>query len=371
MTIANREQYIPIDERDPASVRAVILARTSNPGGSADDVESQIAQCRAFLARMGWTLIHPDGSLAYIETKTGVRQVRRPVLDSVLALAQQGALDVIVTTTPARIARKKSLRYAAIETASRFGCEFRFAARAESAGKYPGGIDGLLEQFKDDLFDAEEARVIVERTTPGRLARYAQGLPHGGRTGPDYGYAEGERRYKQGRDGRRGRPLGCLTWEIDEPKARWVRWLFECVDTTDLSDLSYRKLAALLEAAGAPTATGRGHWSATQISRMLHNGKYGAAGQNLRNRVEWGSFIRSDTREVFEEYRVRERPDAERYPISPDACPPIIAPALWERVQAKVTSLDAHPRQRFGPRRCRRALHAARRRVCLLPRLSQ
>ncbi len=54
-----------------------------------------------------------------------------------------------------------------------------------------------------------------------------------------------------------------------------------------------------------------------------------------------------------------ERPDAERYPISPDACPPIIAPDVWARVQAKIAQLDASPHSRFGPRRATAAPAAA------------
>src|SRR5690348_6019823 len=239
---SSKTRFVPIDDRPSSSVRALILARTSSTGGSADDVTSQVEQCLAFVAQMGWTCIHAADPYRYVETKTGVRQVRRPVLDRVLALAQQGAVDVVVCLTPARIAREKTQRYSAIGTAQRFGVEFRFASRAATAGKYPGGMDGLLEQLKDDLFDEQEAKTIVERLTPGRRARYTQGLPHGGGAGPDYGYTEGERRYKTGRDGRKGRPLGCLTWSVDEPKARWVRWLFNVVDTTDVGDLSYRKL---------------------------------------------------------------------------------------------------------------------------------
>ncbi len=298
MTASNRTKFIPIDDRPPASVWAVILARTSSPGGSDEDVESQVTQAQAFIRQMGWTLIHADDVYRFVETKTGVRQVRRPVLDSVLALAQQGAIDVIVCLSPARIARDKTQRYSAIGTAQRFGCEFRFASRAATQGRYPGGMDGLLEQLTDDLFDEQEAKTIVARMTPGRLARYQQGLPHGGGYGPDYGYQEGERRYKQGRDGRGSRPLGCLTWAIDEPKAHWVRWLFATVDATDAADLSYRKLAARLEALGAPTATGKGQWNATSVSRLLHNGKYGGRGVGLRYRSEWGSYKHAPARSM-------------------------------------------------------------------------
>lgn len=172
MTSSSKARYVPIDERDPATVRALILARTSRPGGSDSDVESQVAQCQTFVTGMGWTCIHADDPFRYVETATGVRQVRRPVLDAVLALAQAGAVDVIVALAPARIARKKSLRYHAIETASRFGIEFRFASRDATQGKYPGGMEELLEQLKEDLYDEAEARHITERTTPGLRARY-------------------------------------------------------------------------------------------------------------------------------------------------------------------------------------------------------
>lgn len=148
-----------------------------------------------------------------------------------------------------------------------------------------------------------------------------------------------------------------MSWEADDAKAHWVRWLFDTVDATDTSALSYRKLAALLEAAGAPTATGTGHWSATQTRRMLHNGKYGGAGQNLRNRLEWGRFTDPATGEVYDEARVLERPDSERFPVSPIACPPLVAPDVWARVQDKVAWLDAHP-HRVGPRRSDAIAHS-------------
>src|SRR5467141_2777057 len=95
-TSTERTVYVPIDERDPATVRALILARTSNPSGTQEDVESQVDQCHAFIRTMGWHLIHPDNLYAYAETKSGMRNVRRPVLKKVLWMAQQDKVDVIV-----------------------------------------------------------------------------------------------------------------------------------------------------------------------------------------------------------------------------------------------------------------------------------
>jgi hypothetical protein len=59
----DRAPYVPIDQRDPKTVRAVILARKSGSGsakiaGGVDaDVQSQVEECQALIARTGWTLV--------------------------------------------------------------------------------------------------------------------------------------------------------------------------------------------------------------------------------------------------------------------------------------------------------------------------
>ena len=113
-------------------------------------------QCADHIRDMGWQLAYPPYTFA--ESKTGMRNVERPVLDKVLKLTMNDEIDVIVVLRPARIDRRAGRRYQAIETARDFGCAFRFPKCAVDRGKYPGGIAGLLEQFKDDLFDEQEAK---------------------------------------------------------------------------------------------------------------------------------------------------------------------------------------------------------------------
>jgi DNA invertase Pin-like site-specific DNA recombinase len=147
---SSRTRFIPIDDRDQPSVRALIFARTSNAGGGVDDVESQIDQCLTFIRAMGWTLVRPTdpkqpNAVAFVETKSGVRRVKRPMLERATTLAMAGEVDVIVCLTPARIARRKGLRYAAIETCNQVGVEFRFveyaangaASRPATRGYWP------------------------------------------------------------------------------------------------------------------------------------------------------------------------------------------------------------------------------------------
>jgi DNA invertase Pin-like site-specific DNA recombinase len=203
-------RYIPIDEREPqSSVRALILARASDPSAPLADLESQVRQSLAFVKAMGWTLIHPDDPYAYADTKSGTHRVRRPALTQTLKMAQQDKVDVIVCLKLARIDRKAPRRVWAMETAAQFGVEFRFVNHPQTRGRLPEGELAAMQRFIEDMYDEREAKEIVERLSPGKLQRYVDGLPHGGSTGPDYGYAPGERRYK------RGKPMGLLTWVED------------------------------------------------------------------------------------------------------------------------------------------------------------
>ena len=356
-TSTERTVYVPIDERDPATVRALILARTSNPSGTQEDVESQVDQCYAFIQKMGWHLIHPDDRYAYAETKSGMRPVRRPVLKEVLRMAQQDKVDVIVCLKLSRIDRKAPRRYYVMQLAADYGVEFRFVNHPETRGKLPEGEVAELKRFIEDMYDEREAREIVARLSPGKLKRYEQGLPHGGRGGALYGYADGVRRYKGEHEGRQGRPLGLLTWVIDADKAAWVRWLFKTADETDIHDLSLRGLAGDLETRGAPMATGgSGHWSAKQVYNMLRNGKYAGKGQNLRYEITWGKYTDSATHEVYDNFQVRMR-EGGTYPVPTSAVPAIVDAAVWERVQEKLDHLrDQH--NRGGPRRTDATAHS-------------
>ncbi len=66
---SKRVLHIPLDKRDPATVRAAILARVSDPGEKDITVDSQIDPCRDFIARMGWLPARPEHIL--IDKRSG------------------------------------------------------------------------------------------------------------------------------------------------------------------------------------------------------------------------------------------------------------------------------------------------------------
>jgi DNA invertase Pin-like site-specific DNA recombinase len=342
------ERYVPIDERDPTTVRAVILARSSDPGSKPEDMRSQVDQCQEFIERHGWRLIADP--YAYTEAKSGMRNVSRPVLDEVLALAVNGVVDVIVCRELERVARNKMRRYQAIQTALDYGVEFRFA-NLPPDGRLPDDPANRMYLAFLEEFGAMEAERIVERLTPGRLQRFRDGLPHGGSNGPSYGYAEGERAR-----GKHGREKGVLNWMENPETARWVRWLYDTADQTDIADLSLRGLARELERRGVAAPSGGAHWSATAVQRILREPKYAGRGRAYRYQTAHLPRRDQDSRKVRERRSISVRSLDETYPIPESTVPRLIEPEVWERVQAKLDALP--PRGNRGPRRSDALAHS-------------
>ena len=183
MSSKNTVPFVSIDDRPPASVRAVILARTSEVAGKEKDVEAQVVTCQEFIGTLGWTLVRPP--YAYAEMKSGYRNVERPVLDEVLRLAQAGEIDVVVCREFERVARVKMRRWAAVAQAESFGVAFRFA-NLPPRGKLDDTTEGrLVAAFLEEYGEMERDR-IRERTLPGLMRRLQSGIPGGPH--PPYGY---------------------------------------------------------------------------------------------------------------------------------------------------------------------------------------
>src|SRR5258708_6490334 len=162
-----RVAHIPLDKREPSSVRAVILARESDPNSPAAPLESQVLECEKFIARMGW----PSSALPpFIERKSGYHNVERPALDAIERLIQQRQVDVVVLLNWERLARKEERRYAALYLARKFGVEYRFVEFA-LAGKLDESPMAKVYNSVLQVMGEFERIKITERTALGRLFR--------------------------------------------------------------------------------------------------------------------------------------------------------------------------------------------------------
>ncbi len=311
--MAKQAQYIPIDKRDPATVRAAILARVSDPSAADRDLESQVHACKGFIARMGWRVV-----TILEEKKTGYYQVRRPVLDEVERLIRQQQVDVIVCTEFARLSRDKIRRYAALQTARQYGVEYRFVNQ-EPDGKLPDTPEKRRYMALMEEFTEMERDVIRERTERGRIAHLEKRLPSAGRGGPPYGY--------QWKD-------TTHTAFLAQPQeAETLRWMFTQIDENEQA--SARWLSGELNRKGILTRGGK-RWTSATVLEKLRNPIYCGHGRLLRWKVEWIDKQDDQTGEVYKVRHVQKRPISETRPISQDAVPVLIDPTLFERVQQKI-----------------------------------
>lgn len=325
----NLTDFVPIDDRPPATVRAVILARKSS-AGTENDVQSQVEECQKFIERMGWTLVADP--YAYTEIgRSGRYNVVRKVLESVIALAQQRKVDVIVAREMERLSRDKDRRALVIGMCEMYGVEWRFANLTPD-GRLPDTLEGKMVAAIKELYGAVEAEMIAERTRPGHERRFAAGFPHGGRYGPPYGY--------------RWRPKEpdaktYSGYEIDTDRADIVREIFRRFANDERT--TARGLAIEFKRRGVPTASGS-DWSGPQILGIVRNPIY--CGRGVRKRYH--TTMKEKTDEVTgrkNDYRVTR--DTLRYPdpsdsehktytLAQDLAPALVEPALWEAAQQAI-----------------------------------
>lgn len=318
---SKRTLHIPLDRRDPATVRAVILARISDESGKDATIESQVANCEKFIERMGW----PKPTLGpYTEKKSGYRYVQRPALEEVERLVQRREVDVVVVNDWERLARTEERRYAALYHARRYGAEYRFATL---------GADGRLDDTPMakmytsvmQVFGEIERNKIIERTSRGRAHRAERGLPTGGRGGAPYGF-------RPARDGDE-----YTVWAEDGDEADVLRGLFRRVDEDDQCGL--QRLADELFARGVPSPTGGLRWARNALRHMLRNPLYCGRGRLLRWRVEWHKETDEETGETYDVRGMRRREEDEEgayLPLAEKAMPVLVEPDLFDRVQRKL-----------------------------------
>jgi DNA invertase Pin-like site-specific DNA recombinase len=163
--------FIPLDQRDPATVRVAILARSSDTSAKPEDMEGQVRQCEEFVAEMGW----PPARYVFTEAKSGIRNVERPIIDQLLALCKRGEVDVIVAREFQRVDRTKVRRYQIVQTAADFGVEFRYANLASEGGKMADTWEWrLIRDVVEELGEIER-NTTVERLGAAKRRRFEDG----------------------------------------------------------------------------------------------------------------------------------------------------------------------------------------------------
>lgn len=320
---SKRLTHLPLDQRDPATVRAVVLARMSDPTAKDIGIESQVEACERFIAKMGW----PKPVLGpFYDKASGYYHVERPALAEVEHLIAQRAVDVVVCLNFERLSRNLERRYAAIYLARKHGVEYRFA-ELEPDGKLPDTLESRLIGPVLEAYGELNREKIVENTTRGRDKRAALGVPTGGSDGPPFGF----RKAVKGSD-------PTTYWAEEEREATLLREMFVWLDERLPSGRpgeSVRGLLRALNARGERTRRGK-PWSEKTLMEKLRNPLYCGRGRLYRWQVVHINQTNEATGESYDYAVLRKRDPNATLPIAPGMLPTLIDPELFDRVQRKL-----------------------------------
>jgi site-specific DNA recombinase len=214
-------------------------------------IEQQLASLRAYAAERAWGL--EEGHIYRDDGWSGAR-LDRPGLDRLRDAAARAAIDLVLVTSPDRLARRYAYQVWLLEEFARAGCEVVFLERPPTDDPQ----DALLVQIRGAVAEYERT-VIADRTRRGRLAALQAGrlLPWGT---PPYGYRA---------DPEAARDPARLA--VAAEQAAVVRQIFAWYVE---EGLPLRAIARRLTATGVPTATGLARWDPSTVGGILRNASY-------------------------------------------------------------------------------------------------
>jgi site-specific DNA recombinase len=298
-------------------MRAAIYARVSTRGqAQAQTIDQQVTRLREYIQQKGWVL---EAAQVYLDDGYSGAKLARPGLDAMRDHAAFAEFDIVVMTSPDRLARHYLHQMLVMEELTQRQVQVDFLERSMSDDPN----DRLLLQIRGAVAEYERA-LITDRTRRGRLQKYRQQLllPW---TRTLYGYRVDPTHPRD--------PAGVKT---DPGEASIVgqtfQWYLEPAATL-------YQVAQRLTNTHIPTPSGKSRWTATTVRNLLRNAAY--IGTAYANRVQ--TLPAQRRRSALQAPDARgdtqvERPQPEWIAVS---VPAIVDRDTFERVQAKL----AHNRQ--------------------------
>ena len=159
--------------------RAALYARVSTEKQEREDtVASQVEMLYQEAAEAGYDIAPTS---VFIDEGVSGSRLDRPALDRLRDLAAEGVFEVLLVTTPDRLARRYAYQVLLVEEFHRCGCDVVFVQHGLGASPE----EQMLLQMQG-VFAEYERALIQERTRRGRLYAARQGHVNWGN--PPYGY---------------------------------------------------------------------------------------------------------------------------------------------------------------------------------------
>jgi len=225
-------------------------------------IEQQLEMVSRYAREKGWELTEED---IFRDDGYSGTALKRPALDALRDKARLREFEVVVVSSPDRLARNYVHQMVLIEELKKDGCRVEFVERPMSSEPN----DQLLLQIRGAVAEYERT-LLSERMRRGRLAKYKAGLllpwthvPYGLRVDPD-------------------RPRDPAGVSLDEAKAAVVAEIFAAYLEPGASLFG---VSRHLREMGVPTPRGGKAWSTATLRGILTNPVY--AGKVYAGRVRY------------------------------------------------------------------------------------
>jgi site-specific DNA recombinase len=301
--------------------RAALYARVSTDKQEREEtVASQVDLLQQTAKARGYEVL--PGNVFIDDGVSGTR-LDRLALERLRDLAAEGAFDVVLVTTPDRLARRYAYQVVLVEELIRCGCEIVFVHQSWGAGPE----EQMLLQMQG-VFAEYERALIHERTRRGQLFAARQGRVNWGN--PPYGYTY--------------IPKTTTTPQhlvVNEAEAEVVREIYRwCVE----EQLSSYAIHQRLTLQGVPPRKSKhGRWAQSSVIEILRDSLY--KGEAYYNRTQPGEARRPYGRRGLKDRQPgngqgrTRRPQTEWIPVR---VPALIDPETWDRAQGQLARNRAH-----------------------------
>ena len=342
-------------QRDVRNV--VIYARKSMKSDRGEEqsasVETQIAQCEAYAAKRGWTVVgrfFDDGKSGLLD-RTG-----RPYLDRALRMLESREAESIVMLWKSRLSRDELDRVSMVRDFEKLGVEWHAVADGGLVDRT--SYAGYLKDGVDALFDSAHSVRVRENFKRIHSERLAAGLPKTGNA--RFGYTR-DKRY----DPRTDRYFPSGPFFLDPVTGPVLRELYRRYT----AGAGFTPLVKWLNDEGHTTTAGQ-PWSVRSLGRMLDSG-FGAglisredehrerkgSHETVINADEWDAYVRARKRAAT----TPRKAQAPRWWLAGIVkCGLCSGPTYINSFESKTSSVECS-RHRSNPDACSGRMRAPRR----------
>ena len=152
-------------------LRAVIYARYSSDNQSESSIDDQVRDARAYAERMGWTVVQ-----VYADAEMTGRTAFRPEYQRMLADAERGRFDIVVSEGLDRLSRRLADLAGMYDDIAAVGIKLHTVQTGEIGDMHISMLGMVAQQYSKDL---------AHKTRRGQAGRIAKGKVAGGLA---YGY---------------------------------------------------------------------------------------------------------------------------------------------------------------------------------------